>query len=105
MEWQTHPYNDPPIKDKVLAKIAGYNKQLDLSIELFEDIKCPSPEMFGDWGGIMPIQNESSKSNCLVCGKLSLTIICTVCTARLNREVLHDVILDVKDGKKHTPSH
>jgi len=53
----------------------------------------------------MPIQDESSKSNCLVCGRLSSRIICTICAARLNREALHDVILDVNDGKIHTPSH
>jgi hypothetical protein len=53
----------------------------------------------------MPIQDESSKSKCLVCGRLSLTIICAVCAARLNREALHDVLLDVKEGKIHTSSH
>jgi len=53
----------------------------------------------------MNVQDASSKSKCLVCGRLSLTIICTVCAARLNREALHDVIHDVKDGKLHSPSH
>ena len=98
-------HNAVPIKDKVFSKIARYHKKGNSSIELFEDIKCPPPKMFGVCGGIMPIQDESSKSKCLVCGRLSLTIICAVCAARLNREALHDVILDVKDGKVHTPSH
>ena len=53
----------------------------------------------------MPVQDGSSKSICLICGRLSLTIICTICAARLNREALHDVIHDVKGGKIHTPSH
>jgi hypothetical protein len=53
----------------------------------------------------MNVQDASSKSKCLVCGRLSLTSICTICVARLNREALHDVMHDVKAGRIHTPPH
>ena len=53
----------------------------------------------------MNIDDASSKSKCLVCGMLSLTVICTVCAARLNREALHGAVHDAKGRKAHTQSH
>ena len=55
--------------------------------------------------GIPANSKLRQKACCLVCGKRSLRMICAACAARLKREALHDVILDVKEGRIHTTPH
>ena len=46
----------------------------------------------------------SQKSQCLVCGKPSLSIICAVCATHLNIEALHNVIQNMRERKIHPTS-
>jgi len=48
----------------------------------------------------MPNKKIQSKTICLICGKASQRLICTLCAGRLRREALAEEIADEKQGKR-----
>lgn len=47
---------------------------------------------------------SSEKLICLICGKPSLQLVCTLCADRLRREALHNEIVDIRLGRMHCHS-
>ncbi len=48
-------------------------------------------------------EKKSHRTLCLVCGRPTPRLICTLCAARLKREALREEIEDEKHGKR--PAH